>query len=121
MGLRLLAHYYDRSEALVVQSVLNAAGVLSFVENYNLVAMKPFSELALGGFRLMVCEADVDDAVAVIREARSNPLLEGECLSTRYWPWAFFAVHLLQWWFVGFFCVWIPIRWHHWRVGAADG
>lgn len=64
--------------------------------------MKPFSELALGGFRLLVCDDELDDAVAVMREAKADPLLEGERLSTTYWPWAFFAVHLLKWRLVGF-------------------
>jgi hypothetical protein len=36
--------------------------------------------LAFGGYRVLVSDLDVDDAVATLMEARANPLLEGERL-----------------------------------------
>jgi hypothetical protein len=86
MGLRLLAHYYDRSEALVASAALDAAGIPTFVENHEQNANLPFEQIALGGFRLMVCEQDIADALSVLGDARGAPLLEGERLSQRtYW------------------------------------
>lgn len=81
MGLRLVAHYLDRYEAVIVAAALDAAGVPVFVENYHQVSAQPFSEIALGGFRLMVCEQDLGDALAVIGEARRKSSFEGERLS----------------------------------------
>lgn len=85
MGLRLVAHYYDRSEALIVTAALDAAGIPAFLENYHQVHNQPLSEIALGGYRLMVVLDDIDGAVSVLREARSAPLVDGEALASTYW------------------------------------
>lgn len=83
MGLRLLAHFHDRNEAIIVRSVLDAAGVAAFAENIEQNSNQPFHQIALGGFRIMVCDEDLDTALAVIEEARRKRSFEGERLSQR--------------------------------------
>ncbi len=39
---------------------------------------------ALGGFRLVVCEQDLEAACATLTEARANPLREGESLEVEF-------------------------------------
>jgi hypothetical protein len=114
MGLRLVAHYFDRSEAFVVCSALEAAGVVTFMENYNQVALKPFSEIALGGFRIMVVDEDLPDALDVLREAMAHPTPCEEQLVVHHFAWAFSAFHLLQWWFFGL-VIWVPMRRYSWE------
>ncbi|MFZ2030406.1 MAG: hypothetical protein WAU68_08880 [Vitreimonas sp.] len=116
MGLRPVAHYYDRVEALVVSSALDAAGVPNFVENFNQVAVKPFEEIALGGYRLMVCEQDLQYALEVIDEARAKPSFEGERLST----YSALELSLLLMLALSIvtsipIAMFIPFRWHRWH------
>jgi hypothetical protein len=116
MGLRLVAHYYDRMEALIVSATLDAAGVPNFVENYNQVALKPFEEIALGGYRLMVCEQDLDIALNIIGEARTKRSFEGERLST----YSAFDLSMLIILVLSIFApvgpvMFFPIRWHKWH------
>ena len=86
MGLRLVAHYYDRNEALIVSAALDAAGVPTFLENHEQNANLPFEQIALGGFRVMVCEQDLAAALGVLEEARRASSFEGEQLSQRtFW------------------------------------
>src|SRR5688572_3891151 len=88
MGLRLLAHFYDQNEAVIVASVLDAAGIPVFTENYLQNVAQPFSQIGLGGYRLMVCEEDLDAALAVLGEARRKRSFEGERLTqiASLWP-----------------------------------
>jgi hypothetical protein len=113
MGLRLVAHYFDRAEAFVVHSALDAAGVAAFLENHNQVALKPFSEIALGGFRLMVADEDLSVALDVLREAVASPTPCDERLVVRHYPWSFAFFHLMQWYLVGLF-FWVPMRRYCW-------
>ncbi len=114
MGLRLVAHYFDRSEAFVVRSTLEAAGVAVFMENYNQVALKPFSEVALGGFRLMVIEEELSAALSVLKEAAANPASCDQVLQTRHYPVSFLAFHIAQVLMVGLI-LWIPMRTYRWQ------
>ena len=84
MGLRLVAHFYDRSEALVVASVLDAAGVPTFVEYYLQLTIDPGYLGALRGFRIVVCEEDLAAALAILAEARATHLEEGEALEIEF-------------------------------------
>ena len=114
MGLRLVARHYDRSEALVASAALDAAGIPNWVEGFNQVAIQPFHEIALQGYRLMVVDHDVADAVAVLREAMRKRSFEGERLSVDYrlgltmllWlvPFFFFLVPL-----------YLPMKRHKWH------
>ncbi len=83
MGLRLVAHYFDRSEAFVARSVIEAQGMLAFLHNEDWIRLYPHYVGPFGGYRLVVSELDLEDAVSVLREARLNPLLEGERLELK--------------------------------------
>ncbi|MBY0567290.1 MAG: DUF2007 domain-containing protein [Hyphomonadaceae bacterium] len=115
MGLGLVARYYDRSEAFVVRSALEAAGVAVFMENYNQIALKPFSELALGGFRVLVIEEDLPAALAVLEEALANPAPCDQVLRTRHFTVAFLAFHAVQIFLVGL-VLWVPMRTYRWEA-----
>lgn len=126
MGLRLVAHYYDRVEALIVSATLDAAGVPNWVENYLQNAVQPFYEIGLGGFRVMVCEQDVINALDVLSEARAMPISEGGRLVSRPILWEptiwLFPVLLLvrDWWgfaWIAGFVVGLlmPVRRREWR------
>jgi hypothetical protein len=81
MGLRLVAHYYEPVEALVARSVVEAAGMLAILQNYEWLSVLPHHTGALGGYRLVVSEFDLEDAVAVLRDALVSPAaVEGEKL-----------------------------------------
>jgi hypothetical protein len=108
MGLRLVAHYYDRIDALIVSGALDAAGVPNFLHGYDLVALQPFREIALGGYRLMVCEEDLAAALDVIHEAQARRSFEGERLSIR--PALEVSLLLLLVWGIFFL-----IRRHSWQ------
>jgi hypothetical protein len=77
MGLRLVAHYYDRTEALIARSVISDAGMLALIPNEDVLRMLPRYTMAFGGYRLLVSEHDLEEAVAVLREAVANPLRGG--------------------------------------------
>jgi hypothetical protein len=84
MGLRLVAHYYDRVEALIAFSAIDAAGVPVFLESSALLAVDIGYIGAVGGYRVVVCEPDLAAAVAVLDEARAAPILEGEVLDVEH-------------------------------------
>ena len=113
MGLRLVAHYFDRNEALIVSAALDAAGIPNFVENHEQNANQPFEQVALGGFRLLVCEEDLSDALAVIEEARRTPSLEGERLVQQTFVWPSLLLLLL----IG---VPLPFRMSTWHGAEAE-
>ena len=84
MGLRLVAHYYDRVEALIAFSAIDASGIPAFLESSALLTVDPGYLGAVGGFRVVVCEQDLEAAVAVLNEARAHPLNEGEPLHVEF-------------------------------------
>lgn len=45
MGLRLLAHFYERNEALIAAGALEAAGVVVFVDNVTQLTIQPLKEI----------------------------------------------------------------------------
>lgn len=108
MALRLLAHFYDRNEALIVRGALEAAGVLTFLENFEQIALQPLHEIALGGVRLMVRDEDLSDALAVLSEARRHRVFEGERLSQN----KHLAASLLVMMGTGMFLPFRTSRWH---------
>jgi hypothetical protein len=83
MGLRALAYYLDRGEALVAQSVLRDAGILAIIRHEDLLRALPYYTLAFGGHCMLVSELELEDAIAVLLEAKANPLEEGETLVMR--------------------------------------
>jgi hypothetical protein len=77
MSLRLVAHYFDPVEAMIARSVIEAAGMLAILDNYYWISVQPHHVGPLGGYRLVVSESDLEDAVSVLTEACSNPSTEG--------------------------------------------
>jgi hypothetical protein len=122
MGLRLVAHYYDRVEALIVSAALDAAGVPNWAEGHLQISVQPFHEIALGGFRIMVCPEDLPDALDLIAQARASPILEGGVLESRpvvwepiawFYPFMPFVPGLeFVWGIVGLL---LPLRHRQWR------
>ncbi|MES1199109.1 MAG: hypothetical protein ABUS48_03925 [Pseudomonadota bacterium] len=86
MGLRLLAHYYDLNEALIVKSALDSAGVCAFLHGYpvSAIAISPWDRIAMGGFRIMVVQEELMVALAAMREARLSQSFEGERLAVNH-------------------------------------
>jgi hypothetical protein len=80
MGLRALAYYLDRTEAMVVQSALLDGGILAVVGNEDMLRAMPHLTLAFGGYRVLVSDLEIEEATALLTEARSQPGLEGEKL-----------------------------------------
>jgi hypothetical protein len=97
MGLRLVAHYFERSEAFVARSVIEAEGMLAYLHNEDWLRLYPQYVGPFGGYRLMVSEFDLDEAVALLTEAKLNPLLEGERLDLRGGVWDRIMSFALGW------------------------
>lgn len=114
MGLRLLAHFYERNEALIVAGALESAGLVVFVENARQMGVQPFYEIALGGYRLMVPEEELGPALAVIEEARRNPVREGGKLTQRTYILLSLALTLLT-------MVVLPFRTSKWHEDQGGG
>src|SRR5262245_11303903 len=119
MGLRLVAHYFERSEALIVWSALDAAGVPAFVHGLDVCVMRPWDEVAFGGYRIVVSEDDLAAPVGILGEARKKPIFEGERLVTRH----YIAVSVIP---ILAFLVWgwipyLPFRSHDWRSVEPEG
>ncbi len=115
MGLRLVAHYYDRSEAYVARSLLEGTGMLVLLYNEEWIRTLPHLVGALGGYRLMVSDLDLDDAVAMLTEAKLNPLQEGEWLEVRGGAWDRFMSFV-----VGYAIGGVPISIRETRWAAFD-
>jgi hypothetical protein len=84
MGLRVIACLYDRSEALVMSTCLDAAGIPNWLFGAELININPFHEIAYHGYRLVVSDDDLQQALDVIGEARANPLVDGGRLHIRH-------------------------------------
>ena len=92
MGLRLVARFYERSEAVVASAAVDAAGLPNWLENFNQIAVQPFWEIALHGFRLVVVEDDLAAALSVIEEAKQKRSFDGGRLSKRHLTLLTFAL-----------------------------
>ena len=63
-----LWRYRDLPEALVAKSKLDSAAMWCFLDDENMVYINWFMSNAVGGVRLRVSNADVQDAVALLGE-----------------------------------------------------
>jgi hypothetical protein len=73
-----IATYRDLPEALVVRSVLDAAGIWAILANYYLIAIDWNYSTAVGGLQLQVRPADALDAASVLAVASSAEASEVE-------------------------------------------
>jgi hypothetical protein len=108
MGLRLVAHFYERNEALIALGVLEAAGLVVFLENEAQNSVMPLEEIARGGYRLMAPKEEVEAAAAILEEARRTRSFEGERLSQR----TYIALSLLLLGATGTFLPFRTSEWH---------
>ena len=114
MGLRLVARYYDRSEAVVASAALDAAGMPNWIESFNQIAVQPFWEIALHGYRLMVVEEELAAALSVIEEARRTRSFEGERLSKHHLTLVTFVLFFATgFWFAD--TLFLPLQRHKWH------
>src|SRR5688572_28441771 len=80
MGLRIVTHYWDRSEALIARGVLQQAGFYAVITNLEWLSNQSHFIGAHGGYELAVPEAECDEAVAVLRAAMVEQPADGEVL-----------------------------------------
>jgi hypothetical protein len=62
----VLRKYRDMPEAFVAKSILDAAGIESFLQDDNVVRMDWLWSNAMGGIKLIVREKDVEDAEKIL-------------------------------------------------------
>ena len=67
-GITTLRRYRDQAEALLARSVLESAGIESFLLNENTIRNDWLWSNLLGGIRLQVATSDVEAAEAVLSE-----------------------------------------------------
>jgi hypothetical protein len=115
MGLVLVAHYYERVDALVAKSVVEGAGVAAFLPNFDVLTLLPDYTMAFGGYRLLVVEGEVEAAVFALRHAQTQPastderlFVEGDFLDR--------VLSLVVGWFAGGAPA--PIRQRRWQTLA---
>jgi hypothetical protein len=64
----MIGRYRDSPEALVAKSMLDSAGIESFLTDENLVRMDWFYSNLVGGIKLMVREEDAETARKVLEQ-----------------------------------------------------
>lgn len=63
---------YELPEAVVIDGLLQAHGLHPHLQNARMAAMKPILLVALGGIRVLVPEAEGDDAQSLIGEPHTQ-------------------------------------------------
>ena len=71
----VLKFYPDAPAAQMAKSILEAHGIRSFVADEALASVDPPVVFATGGVRLMIDEADVENAQKVLREQAESMAL----------------------------------------------
>jgi hypothetical protein len=113
MGLRIIARLYDRSEALVMSSCLEAAGVPHWVFGAEIVNINPLHEIVYDGYKLLVQEEHLAPALEILAEAVANPTPCDEQLQIKLYPATFTMFHIVQLALVGIL-FWVPMRGYRW-------
>jgi hypothetical protein len=67
-----LRQYMTLPEALLAKSILDSAGIESFLGDQNIIRMDWFLSNALGGVKLRVREEDVEVATALLNQTWSD-------------------------------------------------
>lgn len=67
-----LRQYMTLPEALLAKSILESAGIESFLGDQNIIRMDWFLSNALGGVKLRVREEDVELATALLDRSRAD-------------------------------------------------
>jgi hypothetical protein len=66
----ILLKYMTLPEALLAKSILDSAGIESFLGDQNIVRMDWFLSNALGGVKLRVREEDAEEAAALLGQSK---------------------------------------------------
>jgi len=66
-----LRKYMTLPEALLAKSILDSAGIESFLGDQNIIRMDWFLSNALGGVKLRVREEDAEEAAALLDKAKT--------------------------------------------------
>jgi Putative prokaryotic signal transducing protein len=66
----ILRKYMTLPEALLAKSILDSAGIESFLADQNIIRMDWFLSNALGGVKLRVREEDAEEAAALLGQSR---------------------------------------------------
>ena len=64
----MVGRYRDSGEAMIAKSMLDSAGIESFLSDENLVRLDWFYSNLVGGIKLMVREEDADTARKLLEE-----------------------------------------------------
>jgi hypothetical protein len=67
-----LRQYMTLPEALLAKSILDSAGIESFLGDQNIIRMDWFLSNALGGVKLRVREEDAAEATALLDQSRAD-------------------------------------------------
>jgi hypothetical protein len=67
-----LRQYMTLPEALLAKSILDSAGIESFLGDQNIIRMDWFLSNALGGVKLRVREEDLEVATALLDQSRAD-------------------------------------------------
>jgi Putative prokaryotic signal transducing protein len=67
-----LRRYMTLPEALLAKTILESAGIESFLGDQNIIRMDWFLSNALGGVKLRVREEDVEVATALLNQSRAD-------------------------------------------------
>lgn len=67
-----IRQYMTLPEALLAKSILDSAGIESFLGDQNIIRMDWFLSNALGGVKLRVREEDVEIAMALLNQTRAD-------------------------------------------------
>lgn len=73
----IVARFSSRPEALIVQSMLRAAGIETLMPEYNALLADYDPSMMEHGWRLLGSAEDVSRIEAILREAQASPLPEG--------------------------------------------
>jgi hypothetical protein len=73
----IVARFSSRPEALIVQSMLRAAGIETLMPEFNALLADYDPSMMEHGWRLLGSTEDVSRIEAILREAQASPLPEG--------------------------------------------
>lgn len=73
-----IARFFDRSEAIIARSLLEAEGLYPLIPEAHTLSVLPHLIQSEGGFRLQVRAEDAERARSILEEAR-RALFPAEC------------------------------------------
>ncbi len=81
-GVSTIRQYRDQAEALMARSVLESAGIACFLRDENTIRMEWLWSNLMGGIRLQVADADVQEAEAILSQPIPESIAVAERLTT---------------------------------------